>query len=285
MDKSSHAGAAAPPERLDQLIRVTRPWVWISLFAFGLILITACGWLAFGTVADTIEAPGVLMRKGGAKTLKASFGEKSQADNRIAKGTIAKWLVAPGQSVRKNEPLVEIRLGEKNLTVSCPVENAVILRQAAREGEEVNSDDALLFYELGDEPMQVLLYPSINSGYRAEPEMKVHISPANAKRIESGYLLGRIVSAGKFPVSERELTIRLQNEALARQLLAAGPSLQVLVELESDSDPQSRSGARWSSPTGRNVPLYSGIPCQARLIIRESSPIKFAFPALSEHGH
>ena len=268
--------ASQPSDRLDHLIEVTRPWIWVALAGLILILLTVAGWGVVGTVADIVEAQGLLMRKEGVKPLKPPLG----ADEK--NGVVRSLPVESGRRVRKGDLLaeveVEVKGGKEVRGVLCPVDDAVILRRVASVGAVVGKDDALLLYELRNQPLQVLLYPPTSSGYRVEAGMRVHVTPANAKQIESGYLIGRVVSAGKFPVGPADLSARLQNEELVRLLPGGGPSLQLLVEL--DADPASESGARWSAATGRSVPLYSGIPCQARVIVREHPPLNVVFPGL-----
>lgn len=263
---------AAPPDRSDQLIQVTRPWTWVALAGLSLVIITLSVWSVVGTVTDTMEVPGVLMRRGGIKSLKAPVGVDEK------KGIVRRFTVVSGQRVRKDEVLAEVEVGGAGRKVACPVDDAVILRRVAAEGMEVGRDDALLLYEDRNEPFQVLLYPPTASGYRIEPGMDVHVTPANAKQIESGYLVGRVVSAGRYPVSPTDLATRLQSEELARHFHSEGPRLQVLVELAADDT--SASGAKWSAATGRSVKLYSGLPCQARVIAREYPPANLVFPGL-----
>ena len=70
----------------------------------------------------------------------------------------------------------------------------------------------------------------------------------------------------------------VQNEDLARQLTGAGPCLQVFVELT----PDATNGQRlpWSSAAGRRLQLYSGMPCQASVVLGEERPIQLVFPGL-----
>ncbi|MBY0512335.1 MAG: hypothetical protein K2P78_00300 [Gemmataceae bacterium] len=254
------------------MIQVTRPWVWAVLAGVTLVIIAAVGWAVAGTVTDTVEVQGVLLRKEGVKPLKPLLG----ADEKRA--TVRRLAVVSGQRVHTGDLLAELEVGGAVRRVLCPIDDAVILRRVASEGAEVGTDDALLLYEHRNEPLQALLYPPTTSGYRIEPGMSVRVTPANAKQVESGYLIGKVVSASKYPITPAELAARFQNEELVRQFLADGPRLQVLVEL--DGDPDSASGTKWSVGAGRNTPLFSGLPCQARVIIREFPPINLVFPGL-----
>jgi multidrug efflux pump subunit AcrA (membrane-fusion protein) len=247
-------------------LRVTSPRAWIALAALGLIVLTALAWAVFGRVADTVDARGVLLRRGGVRTVKATIA-----------GKINHFLANAGQSVKKGDPLVEISAGEKqSIKILCP-EDGLTLRRVAHTGETVKAGDDLLLYEPTSEPLQAVIYLPTSLGYRIESGQVVQVLPANAKPIESGFVRGSVVSASRFPVTLPEMTRRLQNETLARELFDAGLNLQVLVRLEADAN--SRSGCRWSSPLGNDIPLFSGTPCQARFVVQEFAPIQLVFPA------
>lgn len=195
MSEPKSPPSSLAPERLDQLIQVTRPWIWVSLAGFGLVLMTASLWAAVGTVTDTVEAQGVLMRKGGVKPLKAG-----------QKGIVKRLLVSSGQRIRQGDPVAEIvDESGKVHKVMCPTDDALVLRRVARESEGIEASDTLLVYELRNEPMRVLLYPSTTSGYRADRGMSVHVTPSNVKQVERGFLVGKVLSAGKYPVTEADL--------------------------------------------------------------------------------
>lgn len=265
----------SPPARQDQLVQVTRPWTWVALAALGLLLLAAGGWVAFGKVTETVEAKGVLMREGGVRPLKANCS-----------GVLTKFHVVSGERGSRGKPLATVKVdGEGEPEVTCPDEEILVLKRVAREGEAVKKGDVLLWYELPNKPMLVRVYAPIASGYRVAsgrtPPMRVEVVPSNAKQSEAGYLVGEVLSASKYPVNEDELKDRLQDPALARHLLADGPCLQILVKLHPDLDSNARSGVKWSSPAGKNIPLYSGIPCQARIVVREAAPISLVFPGLS----
>ncbi len=50
--------------------------------------------------------------------------------------------------------------------------------------------------------------------------------------------------------------------------------------MELTPDPRTASGYAWSSARGAATELYSGMPCQASIILGEERPIQLVFPGL-----
>lgn len=287
----------SPPARQEQLVQVTRPWTWLPLAALGLILLTALGWILCGDVSDVVEAQGVLMREGGVQHVHPP-----------APAVVEEFKVIPGQKVQKGGELVVLKLSGADpvlaartlgwlgsppghgpmlaasaliprLVVRAP-EKGLILTIDVTAGHQVGKETELLHYEPTDKPMRVLLFVPSKQGYRIEKGMKVRVEPASARIIESGYVLGCVENADRFPVTEKTISARLHDhETLVRLTSQLGPCLQVVVKLDKDKD--SESGFKWSSEGGKKLPLYSGTPCQARVIVWTGPPISLVFPQLS----
>jgi hypothetical protein len=257
------------PDQLDQLMQVTSPRGWIALAAFALLLFAALLWSLFGTVTNTIDGQGVLLRENGLQPLPAPEG-----------GVVTRFLARSGDRVEKGEPLVRLTPpGQKPLRIDSPF-NSRLLSRIAKEGESVKTGAPLLMLENLDEPLLARLYIPVSQGYQVEAHMRVQVWPASVRKDEFGFLLGRVVSASRFPITRQELTERLENEDLARQLTTGEPKLQILVELI--ADPRTTSGYQWSTTAGPPLELISGTPCQGRIIISEQRPIHLVFPALGE---
>jgi hypothetical protein len=172
-------------------------------------------------------------------------------------------------------------------------------------------------------PLLARLYVPVSSGYTVETNMPVQISPVNVNSSEFGFLQGHVVSAARFPITLQELAARLQNQDLAQQLATGGPKLQILVTLDSDSKAtegdnkasgtdgkasgthrkvtgannkatgtaDKASGTdckvgdvyKWSASAGPPPQLYSGTPCQGRIIVAQYGPIYLVFPSLAKY--
>src|SRR5690349_16730829 len=59
------------PERLDDLIEVTTPRLWLALLGAGALLILAIGWGLAGSVPTLVHGQGILMRDGSLQTIVA----------------------------------------------------------------------------------------------------------------------------------------------------------------------------------------------------------------------
>jgi len=257
------------PEQLDQLIQVTSPRYWVALAAVGLLLLAALSWGWFGSIPTTVSARGVLLRRGGVHPIQAPFAGVTTrigvlSGDGVPKGGALLWLTAEGPGAKKEE-------------IKAPFP-ARVLERRVREGGKVARGDNLLMLEDLDEPLWARLFIPVSVGYQVQRGMEVQVWPTQVKRSEFGYLVGTVIGAVKFPVTSAEMLRIVGNEELAGQLAEAGPCLQVVVRLSPDHE--TASGYRWSSSRGSEVQLYSGTPCEARVIVRRQRPLQLVFPVL-----
>jgi len=259
----------ASPDQLDQLMQVTSPRLWIALAGFALLLALALLWSLAGTVSDNVDGQGVLLRENGLQPLPAPCD-----------GVVTSFQARSGDRVEKGKTLVLMTpSGKEPLKVDSPFTSRMLSR-SAREGGAVKQGAPLLMLENLDEPLLARLYIPVSEGYKVEANMRVQVWPASVNKTEFGYLQGRVVSAAKFPITRQELADRLDNEDLARELTTGEPKLQILVELF--ADPRTTSGYQWSTMAGPPLQLFSGTPCQGRIIIAEHRPIHLVFPAVGK---
>lgn len=89
---------AASPEQLDHLVRITRPFDWMLVFAICIGLIAAVTWGIVGRVPTRAEGQGILI-SGGGRVVEASSG---------AAGRLATISVMVGDRVTQGQPIAEI---------------------------------------------------------------------------------------------------------------------------------------------------------------------------------
>ena len=53
------------PEQLDLVMEVTHPRAWLALGATGVLIVTLIIWSILGSIPETVEAQGILLRRGG----------------------------------------------------------------------------------------------------------------------------------------------------------------------------------------------------------------------------
>lgn len=89
---------AASPEQLDHLVRITRPFDWMLVFAICIALIAAITWGIVGRVPTRAEGQGILI-SGGGRVVEASSS---------AAGRLATISVIVGDRVTQGQPIAEI---------------------------------------------------------------------------------------------------------------------------------------------------------------------------------
>ncbi|MBR1229012.1 MULTISPECIES: NHLP bacteriocin system secretion protein [unclassified Bradyrhizobium] len=89
---------AASPEQLDHLVRITRPFDWMLVFAICIALIAAVTWGIVGRVPTRAEGQGILI-SGGGRVVEASSA---------ASGRLATISVMVGDRVTQGQPIAEI---------------------------------------------------------------------------------------------------------------------------------------------------------------------------------
>ncbi|MBR1213992.1 NHLP bacteriocin system secretion protein [Bradyrhizobium sp. JYMT SZCCT0180] len=89
---------AASPEQLDHLVRITRPFDWMLVFAICIALVAAITWGIVGRVPTRAEGQGILI-SGGGRVVEASSA---------AAGRLATISVMVGDRVTQGQPIAEI---------------------------------------------------------------------------------------------------------------------------------------------------------------------------------
>ncbi len=89
---------AASPEQLDHLVRITRPFDWMLVFAICIALVAAVTWGIVGRVPTRAEGQGILI-SGGGRVVEASSS---------AAGRLATISVIVGDRVTQGQPIAEI---------------------------------------------------------------------------------------------------------------------------------------------------------------------------------
>ena len=71
---------AASPEQLDHLVRITRPFDWMLVFAICIALVAAITWGIVGRVPTRAEGQGILI-SGGGRVVEAVFCRRRPVGN------------------------------------------------------------------------------------------------------------------------------------------------------------------------------------------------------------
>ena len=110
------------PERLDTLVRITRPRAWIALGAVFVVLAGAVFWGVYGHAPDTIEGAGMIMRRGGLFEIDAQGA-----------GVIRELLVKPGDHVKAGDVVARIAQPELERTI---LQTEALIAEMTRHGAQ-----------------------------------------------------------------------------------------------------------------------------------------------------
>jgi hypothetical protein len=215
---------------------------------------------AKGDLADLVEA-----RRGlAAKSHETSNDQLQRADAAI-------------DSAKRRVDGLEAQL--PNAEIVSPIRGHILSLQAA-VGDLVNVGTVLCNVELGDNDLIASVYVSPADARKIGPHALVQLSPADVRREEFGYMLGRVSHVSRFPTTEHEMMYLLENESLVRLLSSHGPPLGIEVELLKDRS--TFSGFKWTTATSPPVAITSGTICTAQIVVGERRPIDMLIPHVRE---
>jgi HlyD family secretion protein len=219
-------------------------------------------------------------------------------------GLVKDLLVRVGDDVARDQIIARLTLPAENRTVYVTSPQAGrVVETRVTGGSMVAGGTPLLSVEQSGRALEAILYLPPNDAKKLGPGMTVQLAPASVKREEYGLLLGRVATVGAYPATPAGMQRVLGSEELARVLAAAGPPIEVRVELM--RSPTTASGYQWtstlgplldtlapglatiwsSSPTlapGPAIALQSGTPCTADVITDEQAPFSLVLARM--HG-
>ena len=124
----------------------------------------------------------------------------------------------------------------------------------------------------GENPLAVYCYLPIDETKALAAGMSVRVSPDYAPREQYGYIIGKVKSIGRTPVTADELKDAFGNDA-ALLTIPAGNVIEVVIELETTND----GTIRWSKQKGFSLEVTTGSTCELSVILSERRPIDLMF--------
>lgn len=258
----------ASPERLDELMQVTRPMGWLALAAIFVLLGATIVWSMLGSVSDRISGQGVLISRGGVFRVKS-----------LAAGQITAVRVSVADTVEKGQVLALLEEARQTTGQIRSPHAGRVIEVAVREGSVVQLGAPLFTVELAGRKapdLQAVLYVPAIDGKKIKPGMEVHVTPSVVKREECGVMLGRVQFVAEFPATDDGMMRVLNNENLVREFSRVGIPIQINVDLIPDR--AAPSGYRWSSRAGPPMQIRSGTLCTATVLVRKRAPIDLVIP-------
>ena len=94
------------PDRLNEMVKITKPHHWLSILAMGLIIIYFIVWSVTGRLPNSVSGKGILLQSGGVMEVPA-----------LAAGQVDRVLVNPGDEVIAGQVVVKVAQPELRLQI------------------------------------------------------------------------------------------------------------------------------------------------------------------------
>ena len=295
------------PEQLDQLMIVTRPRAWISLFGIGIVLCGVVVWAFLARIPTTINGVGILTREGGVyQIVSPSTGtirdlKTLNSGSKVTEGDVIGHIDQPLlqfqldelrsrlEKAKKSSPdsdQLEQRLRELEFVyqlktqIVSPVDGTIVEKKTT-QGEFVEAGTSILSLESDKKNLEAVVYiPILMGGKSLFPGIKAQISPVTLDKSLYGYLEGEVASVSQFPSSEQEMLLVLGNKNLVALDNDRGPPYAIRVKIKKDDT--SKNGYAWSSPNGKAAEVSSGVLANIKFVLKEQAPISLLFPSLGD---
>jgi len=248
------------PEDLDRLVRVTKPGTWIALVGLLLVVAGVVLWATLATVTTTVSGLGYVLPEGG--LTEASTPRP---------GTVKRLDVAPGQFVRKGDPIAVLSSpGGAVIAVDAPADGQVgeVVRAI---GDFVPEGGEVAILVPLRRPVVEAFLPTDNAK-EARVGDEVWVAPTTAEVSEFGYARGRVASIGQIPISDAGIDSVLENQARLSRVAELGPVIHVVVALTPAS---TASGVSWTASDGPPDRVTIGTRAEVKVVTGRRAPIDY----------
>nr|UXE45382.1 hypothetical protein Hi04_10k_c4711_00028 [uncultured bacterium] len=187
---------------------------------------------------------------------------------------------------RDIEQLKSRQLTTAEVTVNTAGRVVQVLKNV---GDRVRENEPLLRMEQAVAPggsngfcggkVHAILYVPTQLAAKVRSGDLARVSPADVKREEYGYIVGRVEWVATYAASSDDMREKLKNDQLVTAFGSGGPVYEARVCLDSDAS-NDRNGFKWSSGKGPVQVIEPGAPCSASMVVDERRPYTYVIPAL-----
>jgi hypothetical protein len=256
------------PDELDRLMRVTDPKGWLVLIALLALVAAAVAWGVFGSFPVLVSGDeGVLL----------AGDSRSQAVTQT-QGLVTDVRVEIGDHVQEGQVLARVRPNEGAETDVVSLFDGRVDAILIEEGMFLERGQPVAVIKRGNKPLQAFVFIAGEQGKQLKKGMSVRVLPSTVKAEEFGYMLGEVTSVSKFPLTEDEMFLLLENQSLLDQL-STGTGDQHRVDVKLLKDPSTPSGFKWSSSQGPPFAITRGTLCTANFVLGREHPINLVLPS------
>ena len=124
--------------------------------------------------------------------------------------------------------------------------------------------------------VSAVCYVKLGDAKKLKPGMLTYVYPSTVDKQEYGHIMGTVKSVSDHVATTTEMQSQLGNDSLVETFSKAGPTVEVICELQ--KDPETASGYHWSSDKGNTIELSQGTMIEATVITEEKRPIDLLIP-------
>ncbi len=255
------------PDELDRLMRVTGPRGWLALIALLVLVAAAVAWGVFGTLPVVVGADkGVLLG-----------GDSRHQIVSQTSGLVTDVRVESGDRVKKGQVIARVRQDRDAEADVVSLFDGRVDSVVVEKGMLLTRGQHVAVVKEGDAPLEAFVFVPGEQGKQLKKGMKVQVLPSTVKAEEFGSMQGEVTSVSKFPVTEDEMFLLLENQTLVDTLRTGDAQLRVDVKLL--REPSTPSGFEWSSSQGPPFGITRGTLCTATFVLGEERPVNLVFPS------
>lgn len=253
--------AVTPAEHVEQRLQVTTPRMWLALVGFVILIVAGLVWGILGRAADQVEGVGVMLPSDG-------LYELSSPAAGIVRGITAQ----NGDTVTTGEQVLSLEQADGQVREVRSAIDGSIVALLVKLGSYLDAGTVIASIEPAGSDLQVVVFVGAAAGKQITTGMTAYIAPSTAPAAQYGMMKGTVTEVSSLTVSADQLEVTLGTHSpLIDVLLARGPALEVVVQLERAATP---SGFAWTASNGPNFPITSGTPVDASVVIDQSSPLQ-----------
>lgn len=257
------------PEQLDQRMKLAHRREWFALAAAGLVVLAVLAWAILGSVETRANGQAMVLRHGGVVRISAE-----------EPGTFSRFRVEVGDVIEAGAVVMtyEHEDGSTVEVVNQYDEPVRILELLVDYDSMLSPGQELMLVEFVERPLGVLVYLPGTTGRLIEPGMPVKVVLSSFPEQQYGFVEGVVETVAPFPATSSRIELVTSDPQMAQSILAQTGAGPIEITIHLTEDPSTPSGYAWSSSSGPDIEITSGMVAQAEIVIEEKAPISMVFP-------
>ncbi len=252
-------------EKLDTLLAITSPRLWIILVACVVLIASAAVWAFMGSAQATVPATGILLPSQGVIDLSSTVP-----------GVVSSLPYGIGVQVAAQESVATVtEASGQQFSVNTQIDG-IIVAQFVNPGTFVSAGEPIAEIFPLNSPISGVMFVSATQGKSIAVGMSADISPSTAPSAQYGTIVGTVAQVSPLPITTNALEQLVGNRpGLVNQVDKLGSVLEVLVTLSRNT--RTLSGYQWTSGSGPPYPITPGTLLSGQVILASIHPSSIAF--------